>query len=538
MLSFSLIFSGAALAAELPGSGIRATTTIAPATPPVEEAPAILRFPIDRFIVEGATLLTVADFDKAVAPYVGKQKDFSDVQHALEAVEELYAQRGYSAVHVLLPEQELEAGTVRFQVIESRFGKVVVKDNRFVSEANVLNAVPSVRSGGVPRTKQIARELKLANENPARQINVVLKAGEHDQVDASVLVADSKPGLWSINVDNTGSNETGRARIGVSYRHANLFDKDQVGQVQMQVSPQHLDRVKVFGGSYKIPLYQSGHSVEFFGGYSNINSLVGGLSNFQGGGLLFSSRYNVLLERRGTYDPLVSFGLDWRKFSKIELTNPPPTILYNDIVVTPLSVAYSAQGKAANGDVNLNASFVMNAPVMNNGKSADFANYDRVNTVPPVPSYKPSYKVLRFGAVYFNSFGKDWQFRTAFNGQWSGDTLIHGEQMRLGGSDAVRGFSEGSETGEIGARFNVETYTPSFATGAAQLRGLVFVDGGAVKVKDGDTTSISGAGFGLRSVYAEHYALRMDVGRIMKAGNDPQQSKGNWRVHATLSVTF
>jgi hemolysin activation/secretion protein len=386
-------------------------------------------------------------------------------------------------------------------------------------------------------------------------VNVVLKAADKDdEVDASVLVTDSKPGQWNATLDNSGSKETGHSRFGLSYRHANLFDADQVGQVQMQISPQHLDRVKVLGGSYKIPLYQFGHSVEFFGGYSNINSVVGGLSNFQGGGLMFSSRYNIPLERWGTFDPQVTFGVDWRKFSKIELTTPPPTTLYNEIVVTPLSAAYSAQGRLAKGDVNFNGSFTLNVPLMSQGKSADFAAYDRVNLSSPTPAYK----VLRFGAGYFTSFGEDWQFRTALSGQWSGQNLIQGEQMRLGGADGVRGFSEGSETGEIGARLNVEGYSRPIDYGKASLRLLAFVDGGVVTAKGTSpntssgftssasvlakvadkTTSIAGAGFGVRSAYNERYSLRMDIARIMKAGNDPQQVKGDWRIHAALTATF
>ena len=527
MLLIALLLSTDVHAADAPASGFAATAPI------VEEAPAVVRFAINAFIVDDAQLLTQADFDAVVAPFVGKDKDFSDVQRALEAVEELYASRGYSAVHVLLPEQELEAGTVHFQVIEGHYGKVVVKGNKFVSEQNVLNAIPSVRSWGIPRAKQVGRELRLANENPARQLNVVLKGGEKDdEVDASVLVTDSKPSLWTATFDNSGSPETGRSRLGLAYRHANLFDKDHVAQVNLQVSPSYMDRVKVLGGSYKIPLYDQGHSVEFFGGYSNVNSLVG-TTNFQGGGLIFSSRYNIPLDRWGTFDPRITLGLDWRKFDKIKMTGVPQP-LYNDIVVTPLSVGYSAQGKAGKGDVNFNASFALNMPLMGKGKSADFANYDFVNASKPTATYK----AIRFGAGYFTAFGGDWQFRTAMNGQWSGDTLIQAEQMRLGGADGVRGFSEGSETGEVGARFNIETYSPAFEMGDAKLRGLVFVDGGNVKAKAGASTSLSSAGFGMRSGFTDNYSLKVDAGRIIKAGNDPQQLKGDWRIHAALMATF
>ena len=494
-----------------------------------------LRFAITRYAVEGATLLTPAEIEAAVAPFIGTDKDFSDVQSALEVIEALYAERGYSAVHVLLPEQEMEAGTVRFQVIEGHYGKVTVKNNRFFSEANLLNAIPSVRSGGVPKSKQVARELRLANENPARQLNVVLKGGERDdELDASLQVSDSKFSQWTLTADNSGTVETGRSRISLAYRHANLFDADQVAQVQVQISPEHTDRSQVVGGSYRIPLYGLGHSVEFFGSYSNINAVVGGLSNFQGGGLMFSTRYNVPLERRGTFDPRVSFGLDWRRFDKIELTSPPPTTLFGEIVVTPLSAAYATQGRLGKGDVALNTSLTVNVPVAGSGKSADFAAYDRINTAAP----EPHYKVLRFGASYFLPLAADWQWRTAFSGQWSNDRLIQGEQIRLGGADGVRGFSEGSETGERGGKFNLELYAPAWNMGGLGTRGLLFADAGRVQPETGDSTGIASLGLGLRASYSGSLALRFDAGRIMNEGTDPKQQQGDWRLHASLSGTF
>ena len=494
-----------------------------------------LRFAITRYAVEGATLLTPAEIEAAVASFIGTDKDFSDVQSALEVIEALYADRGYSAVHVLLPEQEMEAGTVRFQVIEGHYGKVTVKNNRFFSEANLLNAIPSVRSGGVPKSKQVARELRLANENPARQLNVVLKGGERDdELDASLQVSDSKFSQWTLTADNSGTVETGRSRISLAYRHANLFDADQVAQVQVQISPEHTDRSQVVGGSYRIPLYGLGHSVEFFGSYSNINAVVGGLSNFQGGGLMFSTRYNVPLERRGTFDPRVSFGLDWRRFDKIELTSPPPTTLFGEIVVTPLSAAYATQGRLGKGDVALNTSLTVNVPVAGSGKSADFAAYDRINTAAP----EPHYKVLRFGASYFLPLAADWQWRTAFSGQWSNDRLIQGEQIRLGGADGVRGFSEGSETGERGGKLNLELYAPAWNMGGLGTRGLLFADAGRVQPETGDSTGIASLGLGLRASYSGSLALRFDAGRIINEGTDPKQQQGDWRLHASLSGTF
>lgn len=515
-------------------SAVAAESAVVSGDPVIEDT--VLRFEIRNYTLDGATLLSKADTDVIFAPYIGRDKDFSDVQRALEALEDLYAKRGFSAVHVLLPEQELEQGDIHFHVIESRFASVLVKDNHFVSEANALNAIPSVRIGGIPRSKQIARELKLANENPARQINVVLKAGERDEdLDATVLVTDSKPGAWSVNVDNTGTPETGRSRLGLSYRHANLFDKDHVGNLQVQVSPEHLDRVKVLGAGYKIPLYGRGDSLDFSGGYSNVNSLVGGLSNFQGGGVILGAHYNHPLEKIGKFEPKVSYGLDLRDFKSVQQTTPPVTILYNEIIVMPISVSYSAQGKVKEADVGLNGSLAANLPWMGKGRAADFSNYDLID---PAKEYTVNYRVLRYGGYISKAVFTDWQFRAACNGQWSGDLLIQGEQMRLGGMDGVRGFTEGSEGGEKGARGNLELYTPEKFIKNTSNRGLVFIDMGAASASNGVQSSISSYGVGLRSSYANQVMLRADVGRILKAANDPLQQKGDWRTHLSLSASF
>lgn len=502
---------------------------------PVLAAPEILRFAISGYTVEGATLLSKEDIDKVVAPFVGQSKDFSDVQRALEAVEELYALRGFSAVHLLLPEQELEKGDVHFLAIEGKFGKIVVKDNQFSSEENVLNALPSVRAGGVPKAKQIARELKLANENPARQLNVVLKAGEEeDKVDASVLVTDSKPSVWSVSFDNSGSKETGLTRVGVAYRHANLFGKDHVGSLQFQTSPEHTDRVVVIGGSYKIPRYESGDSWEVFGGYSNVNSLVGGLTNFQGGGLMFSLRNNWMLDRVAGFDPRLSFGLDWRTFNALKQTKPTETILYNKIVATPLSIGLTANAKGARSETGINASFALNAPMMAGGKKSDFAAYDPCGCLKP----DANYSVLRYGASYAHVVGEDWQLRAAVNGQWSNNQLILGEQIRLGGADGVRGFSEGSEGGETGVKANFEVYTPSATIWAYEGRALAFYDTGRVSAKSGASSTIASSGVGLRASSGSQLSLRTDFGWILDEGVDPLYRKGDWRVHASMSVSF
>ncbi len=61
--------------------------------------------------------------DRLLNPFKGEKRSFTDIQLALEALEGAYRSAGYSAVHVVTPEQELTDGTVTLQVIETVIGK-------------------------------------------------------------------------------------------------------------------------------------------------------------------------------------------------------------------------------------------------------------------------------------------------------------------------------------------------------------------------------------------------------------------------------
>lgn len=181
------------------------------------------RFDIDKFTVRGATLIASERLQLILAPYIGKSRDFGDVQKALEALEKAYASKGYSAVQVILPEQQIDKGEVEFDVVEAKIGKVVVEGNKYFDAANIRASLPRVREGEPPNILQISDNLRVANENPAKQTTVLLRSGaEEGQVDAVVRIADERPNKLSVTLDNTGTQQTGLFRLGFGYQNSNL----------------------------------------------------------------------------------------------------------------------------------------------------------------------------------------------------------------------------------------------------------------------------------------------------------------------------
>ena len=218
-------------------------------------------------------MLTPAQLDAAVAPYVGKGRNFGDVQAALEALETAYHARGYQVVSVRLPEQELNGGVVRLTVLQTRIGQITVSGNRHVDEANVRRSLPALEAGKTPKLDDISASLRMANENPARKIKLSLQdANDDNLIDASLVVSDEKPWKAMFNLDNTGTGPTGRTHAGVVLQHANLWGRDHVGSFQYTTTVEEPSKVSVYGLGYHIPLYELGDSVDLYASYSNIDS--------------------------------------------------------------------------------------------------------------------------------------------------------------------------------------------------------------------------------------------------------------------------
>ena len=524
-----------------------------PAPAPAASAPAPQepRFDIGRFVVEGATLLTEAEIESAVGPFQGKAKSFADVQRALEALERLYATKGYNAVQIILPEQEVERGEVKFRVIEARIGAMLVEGNKFFDEANIRASLPALAAGGSPNIHRIADNLRLANESPAKQTTVLLRSGsEEGVVDAVVRVTDELPLKYSLTLDNTGTSQTGALRVGLGYQHSNMFNRDHVLSMQYVTAPnkaQHVSKfsvipsknVTIIGGSYRIPFYRWGDSIDVTAGYSNVNSgLVQNLFNVSGAGTIFGLKYNYALPRRGDLDHRLAFGWDWRAFNAKVSQVGTDFSLVPDITVHPVSIQYSGAYRLSSNETSFNLNYHQNLPGGNDGGSAAF-EASRLGG-------RPGYTVWRYGVSHNRAFANDWQMRAAFGGQATRDRLVAGEQFGIGGIDSVRGFLEREVVNDHGYRGTLEAYSPDLSgltdwLSGYRMRGVLFYDWGRVTrieplPSEPYRQSIASAGLGVRLSRGTSLSVRLDYAVVIDKGG--LQGRGDGRMHMTLAYIF
>jgi hemolysin activation/secretion protein len=418
--------------------------------PPADDTP---RFEIRRFNFEGATLISRERLDARTAAFVGPGKTFADVQRALEAVERAYSEAGFSAVQIVLPEQELERGEIRFQVTEAKVGRVVVEGNKFFDEANIRASVPALTPGRSPNIDHIARNLRVANENPAKQATVLLRSGQEEgTVDAVVRVVDENASRRSITVDNTGTHQSGVLRVGFGYQHANALGKDHVLTLQYVTAPydDHVNhkgepdrlgvlpsrKVTILGVGYRIPLYREGDSIDLSWGWSNVNSgVVANLFTIAGVGGLFGARYTANLDKIGDYDHRLVFGFDYRSYNNkgVRPAFGEPIQLIPDIVVHPLSVTYSGVYRRQDSETAFSLGVSHNYPGGNDGRGIAFCTSRFTGEF----CAKANYTVWKWSINHNQVLVGDAQLRLGMNGQQTRDMLVSGEQFGIGGADSV-----------------------------------------------------------------------------------------------------
>ena len=536
----------------------------APALPAPEQVavPPPPRFDIERFDVQGNTLLSAAEIGEAVGPYTGKSKDFADVQRALESLQDRYQRRGFGAVQVVLPEQELERGVIVLRVVEPKLGKVTIEGNRHYDETNIRRSLPSLREGATPNALEIGRNARLVNENAGKRATVLLRAGANEgEMDATVRVQDEKPWRAAVSFDNTGSPSTGMYRLGLAYQHSNLFNLDNTVTLQYLLDPEPIeefDKLKVLGIGYRIPFYEQNASLDLLFGYSDVGAVSGQVIqgvpfNFSGSGTIFGARYNYMLRRPAfldDYEHRISVGIDYKAFTNqvqvVDNAVAGPN-LTPDVTVHPVSLTYNASKRMENAEASFYASVAHN--VFPHGSDATSETFNGPNGVRPGVG-KALFTVWRYGVNYARAFPNDFQLRGNLTGQWTDHALIPGEQFGIGGWDSLRGMYEREGASDRGYRASIEVYSPDMASkfglDGGRLRFLTFFDFGKVKLNHADAAGPCGAtacgftassfGFGMRMALRQGVSVRVDYGQMLDGGVVSDSGDSRW--HFGLAVSF
>ena len=517
-----------------------------------EEEPA-MQFEIQGFIVEGNTLLPDKPLDDdpksplkgmptiqtELEGFIGAERTVDDIEKARASLEQTYHKQGYPTVIVNIPEQTLEDGMVRLEVIESTIRRVRVTGNNYYTMENIRADLPTLREGEVLNLPHLQEELMLANRNPDLRVEPLLTPGKQmGTVDVELKVTDKMPLHGSLELNNRNSTDTSDLRLNGVLRYENLWQMEHSASLQYQTSPQDTDEVQVIAGSYVLPTpWHDDHRLAFFSVWSDSNTAFGEGFQMVGSGFIFGARYVLPLAPYEQFSHNFSAGIDYKDFN--ETSTFYDEDLKTPITYLPLTLAYNGLLLGEENTTRFSAGVNMAF----RGLVSDQREFE-------VKRYhaRANYIYLTAGVEHDHTLPWNTSLFVKVDGQLADQPLISNEQYSTGGMESVRGYKESSSAGDDAIHSTVELRGPDLggqipwlASIPLDARPFAFYDIACLSVIDPlrsqeASINIQGAGFGLRGSATSYLDYETDVAWALRSRE--QVESGDVMVYFKLKSKF
>ena len=499
------------------------------------------RFDILEYQIEGSTVLSALEIERAVYPHLGYAQTMTNVEAARVALERLFQESGYLTVSVDIPEQDVDKGIVRLRVNEGKVGRVRVTGSRYYELGKIKEKAADLKPGTVPYFPSVQKQLAGLNRTQDRRVTPSLKPSRSPgKVDVELKVEDKAPFHAGIELNDRYSANTKRLRLSGFVRYENLFQRDHSVTLNYQTAPEKPNQVQVFSGTYLLPIPKSENLLALYAVRSNTDVAAIGTAGVVGRGTIFGLRLiRPLRGWKGFYHSL-TLGIDYKRFDEtIKLLGADT--LNRPISYAPFLVQYSATTQDGSGQTQYGASGHF-APRRLLGNSQEEFARKRDNA-------DANYFYLRGEVSRLQTLPKDWSLFAKLDGQWTRDVLISNEQYSAGGADSVRGYLESESFGDYGMRVSIEGRSPFLGGFLSDERkkifdefyGLAFAEYAHLKVKDAAAEQeskfeLASAGVGLRIKAWKKLQLALDLAYPFKDASNTK--KGDVRTHFNLGYEY
>ncbi len=506
-------------------------------------------FDVLEFRVEGNTVLPTIDVERAVYPFLGEGRHFSDVEAARKALEDAYQKRGYQTVFVDIPEQKVVNGLIRLHVLEGKVERTRVTGSRYFLLGEIRTRAAQLAPGAVPDFGEVQQELADLNKTPDRQVAPILKPGRTPgSVDVELSVRDQLPLHGDVEVDNYASPFTTNERASASIHYDNLWQRQHSLAISYQVAPLSPKEARIWSGTYLWRFADSDDVVTAYAIQSNSSIAVVGSATILGNGTIYGARWIKPIgggfSAGANFFHSLTFGIDRKDFGQTNIdAQTGATDLLPPITYSPLSLTYSATLVRDSGPVQFSFGFSTAPRGLFGNSDAEFRGRRVLGGASYLAWHGDATTEYWFGR-HLSAYGK-------FEGQWTDEPLIPNEQFITGGADSVRGYREAEVSGDRGARASLELRAYPSGRAAPDAKRWwyteIFLDGADVRLVDPQGPQVPGAGLasaGLGVHGQQWYGLHfdLDVARTLRDGGHGVQGfitpSGAWRLDFKVGEGF
>lgn len=499
-----------------------------PLGPLTSPEPAGTKITVRQLRIHGAQVYSESDLIALTGFQPGSELTLNELRAMAVRIADHYHRNGYFAAQAYLPAQDILNGAVTIEVMEGRYGRIVLNNQTNVSDGLANGLLGGLAGGDLIASAPLENRLLLLSDLPGVTVRSTLAPGA--TVGTSDLDVDLMPGQrvsGSIDADNAGNRYTGENRLGATINLNEPTGHGDVATLRMLTTGSGLNYVRAAyqlqfgkaraGVAYSALGYRLGQEFESLdaNGTAKVASVFGS--------------YPVIRSRN--QNMYVGLNFDAKTFQdKVDTTgfvadkradvwtasvNGDMTDTMGAGGLTAYSLAWSS------GTVDLQTASMRASDAL----SAQTAGH---------------FDKLGFSLMRLQRINNSLSVYASLGGQLASKNLDSSEKMGLGGMYAVRAYPQGEAEADQGYLLTLEArlQLPKFSenmVGRMQLIG--FVDSGTVLLNKTpwaigpNSRTLSGAGVGLNWSDTNGFAVKVYYARKLgteSATSAPDASGRFW----------
>jgi hemolysin activation/secretion protein len=496
-------------------------------------------FDISAYEIVGSSIFPPEKLVELLKEHAGPGKSAEDVESARSKIEKYYHDRGYPTVLVNIPEQSVEGGVVRLEVIESKIRRVRITGNRYFTMEKILKKMPGIQPGKILYVPEIQEQLSVLNRHPDLKVAPVLMPGKQlGTIDIELKVKDKLPLHGELELNNRDTHSTTDLRLNGLLRYDNLWQKEHSLTLQGQTSPRDTEEVQSLSGSYTLPPpWDEEQVMALYAIWSDSETAFGEGFQVNGRGKIFGVRDVIPLPAYERWYHNLSLGVDYKDFEEklayAEGSEPVET----PVTYMPAIIAYTASLQDDGGVTHLTSSvnFLLREMAAERAEFEDKRFKARAN-----------YVYATLGISREQELPYKALLKVSVDGQYADQPLIANEQYTAGGVESVHGYKENEISGDNALRGVAELVSPDLAEplslwAESKLNLRAFYEYVAVQSNDplpqqDANEDIQGVGAGLDGGFGAHLNFGLHWG--MALTDTRQTDSGAHRLYFRVKLLF
>jgi hemolysin activation/secretion protein len=466
--------------------------------------PSTPAFLVKAIYISGNTSFDTPKLHALVAEAEGKELTLPELYERVARISDFYHTHGYPLTRAIIPAQTIRDGVVNIEVIEARYGRILLDNHSRVSDALLQATLASLKSGQIIGQTDLDHVLLLLTDMPGAVTNATIEHGE--VVGTSDLLVQAAPGpavAGNVTLDNYGNRYTGGARAGGEVGLNDPLHHGDVLDASVLTSGKNMNYGRV---SYDSVL--NGEGTHVGGSYSALHYILGdSLESLEGhGGAQVESLWaKQPLVRTRDVDLYGQLQFDRKQLrDDIDVSSiHTDRHLYNWIA----TLSGDERDAILSGGINTWTLSLTSGRVGFDDATAQQADAATVRTRGSFSQWDASFARLQRVTAQDGLY-------VALSGQWASVNLDPSQKIVAGGSYTVRAYDMSALAGDIGVQATAELRHDLARSWHGQWQAVAFFDSERVRVNKNVWTTgtndatLSGAGMGLNWTGPDQFSAK------------------------------